>query len=45
MDVGGVYKPEIKRFDHHQHTFNETFSTALPNLSKKHHIKYGTHVT
>lgn len=25
-DVGGVFNPEIRRFDHHQRTFSETFS-------------------
>lgn len=32
VDVGSVFDPKIKRFDHHQKTFNETFSTLRPDL-------------
>jgi uncharacterized UPF0160 family protein len=27
VDVGGVYDPETRRFDHHQRGFTETFSS------------------
>lgn len=30
VDVGGVYNHSAKRYDHHQITFNETFSTLRP---------------
>jgi uncharacterized UPF0160 family protein len=30
VDVGGIYDPETKRFDHHQRTFVESMSTLDP---------------
>ena len=30
VDVGGVYDPSKNRFDHHQRTFTETFSSINP---------------
>ena len=32
VDVGAVYDPSKKRFDHHQATFKETFSSILPEF-------------
>lgn len=31
VDVGGVYDPAIHRYDHHQRSFQETFSSLVPN--------------
>lgn len=31
VDVGGVFDVDKKRFDHHQRTFNETFSSLVPS--------------
>lgn len=33
VDVGAVYDPATNRFDHHQSSFNETFSTIRPDLA------------
>lgn len=30
LDVGGEYNPEIKNFDHHQKSFNETWADGTP---------------
>jgi len=32
VDVGGVYDPEAKRFDHHQKDFNHTLNSLMPKL-------------
>lgn len=32
VDVGSVFDPKTLRFDHHQKTFNETFSSLRPDL-------------
>jgi uncharacterized UPF0160 family protein len=32
-DVGAVFDPSKKRFDHHQKTFNETFQSLRPELT------------
>ena len=34
VDVGSVFDPTTKRFDHHQATFKETFSSLRPELGK-----------
>lgn len=34
VDVGSEFNPEKKRFDHHQNTFKETFSSLRPELGK-----------
>lgn len=34
VDVGSVFDPATKRFDHHQATFQETFSSLRPELGK-----------
>lgn len=45
IDVGGVYKPEERRFDHHQESFNDTYSdkSKIPlsscGLIYKHYAK------
>ncbi|CRK99789.1 CLUMA_CG013097, isoform A [Clunio marinus] len=39
VDVGGVFDSNKKRFDHHQSTFNETFSSLRPELDKTEDIK------
>ncbi|XP_017058580.1 MYG1 protein C694.04c isoform X1 [Drosophila ficusphila] len=33
VDVGGVYDPAKKWFDHHQQTFKETFKSVRPEVS------------
>jgi uncharacterized UPF0160 family protein len=35
VDVGSVFDPESKKFDHHQATFNETFNSLRPKASSK----------
>lgn len=32
VDVGGVFDPAKKRFDHHQATFNETLASLRPEV-------------
>lgn len=32
VDVGSVFDPAKKRYDHHQKTFNESFSSLRPEL-------------
>ena len=32
VDVGGSFDPERKRFDHHQKTFTDSFTSLLPKL-------------
>lgn len=32
VDVGSVFDPTKKRYDHHQNTFNESFSSLRPEL-------------
>ena len=32
VDVGGIFDSSRKRFDHHQKTFNESFTSLLPKL-------------
>jgi uncharacterized UPF0160 family protein len=32
VDVGSVFDPSKKRYDHHQKSFNETFKTLRPDL-------------
>lgn len=34
VDVGSVFDPATKRYDHHQSTFQETFSSLRPDLGK-----------
>lgn len=34
VDVGSVFDPAKKRFDHHQSTFQETFTSLRPELGK-----------
>ncbi|XP_070506621.1 MYG1 protein-like [Chironomus tepperi] len=34
VDIGGVYDPKTKRFDHHQSTFKETFSSLRPEFGE-----------
>jgi len=34
VDVGSVYDPDKKRFDHHQSTFQETFTSLRPELGE-----------
>jgi len=31
VDVGGVFNPEQRRFDHHQKSFTETFHSLQPD--------------
>jgi uncharacterized UPF0160 family protein len=33
IDVGGVYNPEVLRFDHHQNTFEEVRDNGIPYAS------------
>lgn len=39
IDVGGVFDSENRRFDHHQKTFNETFSSLRPEFGPKFDIR------
>lgn len=39
VDVGAVFDASKKRFDHHQRTFNETFSSLRPELETNCDIK------
>lgn len=39
VDVGAVFDPKKKRFDHHQREFNETFSSLRPELETNCNIK------
>ncbi|KAF5289873.1 hypothetical protein FQR65_LT02007 [Abscondita terminalis] len=39
VDVGGVYNPKQKRFDHHQRDFVESLSSIRPDLAKNRNIK------
>ncbi|KAG5666858.1 hypothetical protein PVAND_014866 [Polypedilum vanderplanki] len=39
VDVGAVFDPAKKRFDHHQSTFQETFSTIRPDLATDFNIR------
>lgn len=32
VDVGGTYEPEKHRYDHHQRTFTENYSTEYPEI-------------
>jgi len=34
VDVGGVYDPAKKWYDHHQQTFKETFKSIRPEVSE-----------
>lgn len=34
VDVGSAYNPTVKRYDHHQSTFQESFSSLRPELGK-----------
>ncbi|OTF80925.1 UPF0160 protein MYG1, mitochondrial-like protein [Euroglyphus maynei] len=35
VDVGGIYDPDSKRFDHHQKTFDKTLSDIFPGKNPK----------
>lgn len=39
IDVGGVYDPEKNRFDHHQQTFKETFSSLRPEFGSEFDVR------
>lgn len=39
VDVGSVFDPATKRYDHHQKTFEETFSSLRPELGKVGNIR------
>jgi uncharacterized UPF0160 family protein len=39
VDVGSVYDPSKKRFDHHQVTFNETIKSIRPELKINSNIR------
>ena len=39
VDVGSVFDPATKRYDHHQKTFNETFSSLRPEFGDKYKIR------
>lgn len=39
VDVGNVFDPSKKRFDHHQNTFHETFSSLRPEFGEKFNVR------
>lgn len=39
VDVGGVFDPETNLFDHHQQTFQETFSSLKPEFGAKFDVR------
>lgn len=39
VDVGSVFNKDLKRFDHHQSTFQHTLSTLRPELGNKFNIR------
>lgn len=39
VDVGSIYKPSTFRFDHHQATFIDTFSTLRPEFGSKYNVR------
>jgi hypothetical protein len=39
VDVGSVFDPSKKRYDHHQKTFHETFSSLRPEFAKGGNIR------
>lgn len=39
VDVGSIFDPSKKRFDHHQNTFQETFSSLRPEYGDKYDVR------
>ncbi|XP_050679586.1 MYG1 protein [Leptidea sinapis] len=39
VDVGAVFDHDLKRYDHHQREFSETFSSLRPEVGDKYDIK------
>lgn len=39
VDVGNVFNPQTKRFDHHQSSFKDTLSTLRPDLKESSDIR------
>lgn len=39
VDVGSIFDPSKKRYDHHQNTFNETINNLRPELGIKGNVR------